>query len=76
MVVISDGVPGVTLGILPRWRADVPLALSGVAHVELGAGARRASRAAAFLTVQPLVGALLGAALIVGDLWMSAAAWP
>jgi drug/metabolite transporter (DMT)-like permease len=160
MIVVTDGVPGVTLSILPRWRGDVLLALSGVAYalysllgrpvltaanatavtarsivwgavamaplaaLEWAAGERpvaslagvagtlylavvitawgyvvwnwalarvEASRAAAFLTVQPVVGALLGAAvlgdpvsaytgvggaLIVVGLWMSAAARP
>jgi drug/metabolite transporter (DMT)-like permease len=160
VIVVTDGVPGVTLSILPRWRGDALLALSGVAYalysvlgrpvlrpentlaitsqsivwgavamaplvaLEWMAGARpmasvsgvagalylavvitaagyvvwnwalarvEASRAAAFLTVQPVVGALLGAALlgdpvsvytgvggglIVAGLWMSAAARP
>jgi drug/metabolite transporter (DMT)-like permease len=160
VVVVTDGIPGVTLSILPRWRGDVLLALSGVAYalysllgrpvlrpentmaitarsivwgavamaplvaLEWSSGARplaslpgvaaalylalvitawgyvvwnwalarvEASRAAAFLTVQPVVGALLGAALlgdpvsgytvvggglIVAGLWISAAARP
>jgi drug/metabolite transporter (DMT)-like permease len=160
ILVVADGIPGVTLRILPRWRGDVLLALSGVAYAlysllgrplltaanatavtarsivwgaiamaplaafEWMAGHRptasvpglagmfylavvitawgyvvwnwalarvEASRAAAFLTVQPVVGALLGAALlgdpvsvytgvggalIVAGLWMSAAARP
>jgi drug/metabolite transporter (DMT)-like permease len=160
VIVVADGIPGVTLTVLPRWRGDVLLALSGVAYglytlwgrpvltadnatsvsarsmvwgaaamaplaaLEWMAGARptlavaglagalylalvitaagyvvwnwalarvEASRAAAFLTVQPAVGALLGAALlgdavsvytglggalIIGGLWMSAAARP
>ena len=156
VVVVTDGIPGLTLSIFPRWRGDVLLALSGIAYalysllgrsvlspdnatavttrsrlwgavamvpavaVEWAAGARpapdgltlagvlylalvitaggyvvwnwalarvEAARAAAFLTVQPVVGALLGAvflgdpasvytalggALIVAGLWMSA----
>ena len=160
LIVVADGIPGVTRSVLPRWRGDVMLALSGVAYavysllgrpvltpansiavtrrsivwgavamaplvaVEWMAGARpvasvpallgtiylaavitalgyvawnwalarvEASRAAAFLTVQPVVGALLGAAalgdpvsvytgagglLIVVGLWLSAAARP
>ncbi|HEY7520440.1 MAG TPA: DMT family transporter [Methylomirabilota bacterium] len=160
LVVVADGIPGVTLNVLPRWRGDVMLALSGVAYgvysllgrpvltttnsnavtarsivwgaaamvplvaVEWLAGARpaasvsavagtlylavvitalgyvawnwalarvEAARAAAFLTVQPIVGALLGAAvlgdpvsvytgvggvLIVIGLWLSAAVRP
>jgi drug/metabolite transporter (DMT)-like permease len=160
VVVVTDGIPGVTLGILPRWRGDVLLALSGVAYalysllgrpvltaanatavtarsivwgavamaplaaLEWTAGERpvasvagvagtlylavvitawgyvvwnwalarvEAARAAAFLAVQPVVGALLGAvllgdpvsaytgvggALIVVGIWMSAAARP
>lgn len=160
VLVVADGIPGVTLSILPRWRGDVLLALSGVAYAlysllgrpvltaanataitarsivwgaaamaplaaaEWIAGERpsaslpglaamlylavvitawgygvwnwalarvEASRVAAFLTVQPVVGALLGAALlgdpvsvytgvggalIVAGLWMSAAARP
>jgi drug/metabolite transporter (DMT)-like permease len=157
VVVVTDGVPGLTVSVFPRWRGDVLLALSGVAYalysligrsvltpetaavvtarsiawgavcmlpavaVEWAAGARpvadalplagvlylglvitaggyvvwnwalarvEAARAAASLTVQPVVGALLGAvllgdpvsgytaaggALIVTGLWMSAA---
>lgn len=160
VLVVADGIPGVTRSILPRWRGDVLLALSGVAYavysllarpvltpansmavtvrsivwgaaamtplvaLEWMAGARprasgpavaatlylaliitawgyvvwnwalarvEASRTAAFLTVQPIVGALLGAvvlgdpvsvytgvggALIVAGLWMSVAARP
>jgi drug/metabolite transporter (DMT)-like permease len=160
LVVVADGIPGVTRDVLPRWRGDVMLALSGIAYavysllgrpvltpansmavtrrsimwgavamaplvaVEWMAGARpiasvsallgtlylavvitalgyvawnwalarvEAARAAAFLTVQPVVGALLGAAvlgdpvsvytgvgglLIVAGLWLSAAARP
>jgi drug/metabolite transporter (DMT)-like permease len=160
LIVVADGVPGLTLHVLPRWRGDIMLALSGVAYgvysllgrpvltpansmavttrsivwgavamaplvaVEWAAGARpiaslpavagvlylavvitavgyvawnwalarvEAARAAAFLTVQPVVGALLGAvvlgdpvsvytgvggALIVVGLWLSAAARP
>ena len=160
VVVIADGIPGVTLSVLPRWRGDVMLALSAVAYavysllgrpvltpansiaitsrsivwgavamaplvaVEWLAGARpvasvpalagtlylavvitalgyiawnwalarmEAARAAPFLTVQPVVGALLGAAvlgdpvsiytglgggLIVVGLWLSATARP
>lgn len=160
LLVVTDGIPGVTLGILPRWRGDLLLVLAGVAYavysllgrpvltasnasvvtarsilwgavamaplvaVEWARGARplagaaglagtlylalvitaggyvawnwalarvEASRAAVFLTVQPVVGALLGAAvlgdpvsaytiaggaLIVAGLWMSAAARP
>jgi drug/metabolite transporter (DMT)-like permease len=160
LIVVADGIPGVTRSVLPRWRGDVMLALSGVAYavysllgrpvltpansiavtrrslvwgavamaplvaVEWMAGARpvasvpallgtiylavvitalgyvawnwalarvEASRAAAFLTVQPVVGALLGAAvlgdpvsvytgvgglLIVAGLWLSAAVRP
>jgi len=159
-VVVADGIPGLTLSLLPRWRGDVLLALSGVAYaaysligrpiltpgnataltarsvvwgavgmaplvaLEWAGGARptasapgiagalylaivitawgyvawnwalarvAASRAAAFLTLQPAVGALLGsaflgepvsvftvvgAALVVAGLWMSAAATP
>jgi drug/metabolite transporter (DMT)-like permease len=159
-VVVADGIPGVTLHLLPRWRGDLLLAVSGVAYavysllgrpvltpqnaaaitarsivwgaaalaplvvLEWASGSRptasvsgvagalylaivitacgyvawnwalarvEASRAAAFLTVQPVVGALLGAlvlgdpvsiytalggALIVAGLWMSAAARP
>ena len=160
LIVVADGIPGVTRSVLPRWRGDVMLALSGVAYavysllgrpvltpansiavtrrslvwgavaraplvsVEWMAGARpvasvpallgtiylavvitalgyvawnwalarvEASRAATFLTGQPVVGALLGAAvlgdpvsvytgagglLIVAGLWLSAAARP
>jgi drug/metabolite transporter (DMT)-like permease len=160
LIVVADGIPGVTRSVLPRWRGDVMLALSGVAYavysllarpvltpansiavtrrsivwgalamaplvaIEWMAGARpvasvpallgtvylavvitalgyvawnwalarvEAARAAAFLTVQPVVGALLGAAvlgdpvsvytgvgglLIVAGLWLSAAARP
>jgi drug/metabolite transporter (DMT)-like permease len=160
LIVVADGIPGVTRSLLPRWRGDVMLALSGVAYavysllarplltpanavavtrrsivwgalamaplvaVEWMAGARpvaslpallgtvylavvitalgyvawnwalarvEAARAAAFLTIQPVVGALLGAAvlgdpvsvytgvgglLIVAGLWLSAAARP
>jgi drug/metabolite transporter (DMT)-like permease len=160
VVVIADGIPGMTLSVLPRWRGDLMLALSAVAYgvysllgrpvltpansiaitsrsivwgatamaplvaVEWLAGARpvasvpalagtlylavvitalgyiawnwalarmEAARAAPFLTVQPVVGALLGAAvlgdpvsiytgigggLIVAGLWLSAAARP
>jgi drug/metabolite transporter (DMT)-like permease len=160
LIVVADGIPGVTLRVLPRWRGDVLLALSGVAYavysllgravltpanatavtarsilwgavamaplvaLEWAAGARpapslpalagalylavvittlgyvawnwalarvEAARAAAFLTVQPVVGAVLGAlvlgdpvsvytalggALIVAGLWLSAAAQP
>jgi drug/metabolite transporter (DMT)-like permease len=158
LIVVADGIPGVTLSLLPRWRGDVMLALSGIAYavysllgrpvltpanstvvtarsivwgavamaplvaIEWMAGARptvsvpavagtlylavvitalgyvawnwalarvEAARAAAFLTVQPVVGALLGAAvlgdpvsaytgvgglLIVVGLWLSVAA--
>jgi drug/metabolite transporter (DMT)-like permease len=160
LIVVADGIPGVTLSVLPRWRGDVMLALSGIAYavysllgrpvltpanataitarsivwgavamaplvaVEWLAGARptasiaalagmlylavvitalgyiawnwalarvEAARAAAFLTVQPVVGAVLGAAvlgdpvsvytgvggvLIAAGLWLSAAARP
>ena len=160
LIVVADGIPGVTLRVLPRWRGDVLLALSGVAYavysllgrpvltpanatavtarsilwgavamaplvaVEWTAGARpaasgtalagalylavvitalgyvawnwalarmEAARAAAYLTVQPVVGAVLGAVvlgdpvsvdtavggvLIVVGLWWSAAAQP
>jgi drug/metabolite transporter (DMT)-like permease len=160
LIVVADGIPGVTRSVLPRWRGDVMLALSGVAYavysllarpvltpansiavtrrsivwgalamaplvaIEWMAGARpvasvpallgtvylavvitalgyvawnwalarvEAARAAAFLTVQPVVGALLGAAvlgdpvsvytgvgglLIVAGLWLSAAVRP
>jgi drug/metabolite transporter (DMT)-like permease len=160
LIVVADGIPGLTLSVLPRWRGDLMLALSGVAYaaysllgrpvltpanatavtarsivwgatamaplvaLEWMAGARptasvsamagtlylavvitalgyvawnwalarlQAARAAAFLTVQPVVGALLGAAvlgdpvsvytgvgggLIVMGLWLSAAARP
>lgn len=160
VLVVADGVPGVTLAVLPRWRGDVLLVLSGVAYAvysllgrpvltpanatavtarsivwgaatlapvaaaEWAAGATpaagvagvagtlylalvitaggyvvwnralariEASRAAAFLTVQPIVGALLGAALlgdpvtpytavggalVVVGLWLAAAARP
>jgi drug/metabolite transporter (DMT)-like permease len=160
LIVVADGIPGVTLSVLPRWRGDVMLALSGIAYavysllgrpvltpanstvvtarsivwgavamaplvaIEWMAGARptvsvpavagtlylavvitalgyvawnwalarvEAARAAAFLTVQPVVGALLGAAvlgdpvsvytgiggfLIVVGLWLSAVAPP
>lgn len=160
LVVVADGIPGVTSSVLPRWRGDLLLALAGVAYavysllgrpvltpvnsmavtarsiawgavamvplvaLEWMAGARpaasisallgtlylavvitavgyvawnwalarvEASRAAAFLTVQPVVGALLGAAvlgdpvsvytgiggvLIVAGLWLSATARP
>ncbi len=160
LLVVADGIPGVTLRVLPRWRGDVLLALSGVAYavysllarpvltpanatavtarsilwggvamaplvaLEWAAGARpapslpalagalylaivitalgyvawnwalarmQAARAAAFLTVQPVVGAVLGAlvlgdpvsmytavggVLIVAGLWLSAAAQP
>jgi len=160
LIVVADGIPGVTRSVLPRWRGDVMLALSGVAYgvysllgrpvltpanssavtvrsmvwgavamvplvaVEWMAGARpvasvsalagtlylalvitalgylawnwalarvEAARAAAFLTVQPVVGALLGAAvlgdpvsiytgiggvMIVAGLWLSAATRP
>jgi drug/metabolite transporter (DMT)-like permease len=160
LIVVADGIPGVTRSLLPRWRGDVMLALSGAAYavysllarpvltpanavavtrrsivwgalamaplvaVEWMAGARpvaslpallgtvylavvitalgyvawnwalarvEAARAAAFLTIQPVVGALLGAAvlgdpvsvytgvgglLIVAGLWLSAAARP
>ena len=154
-LVVLNGVPGVTLDVLPRWRGDILLVLSGVAYasysllgrtvltdtntaaitarsivwgavvmaplaaLEWGAGARpsatgsallgtlylalvitagaylvwnwalarvEAARAAPFLTVQPVVGALLGAivlgepvtrftaiggALVVVGLWMT-----
>jgi drug/metabolite transporter (DMT)-like permease len=154
-LVVLNGVPGVTLDVLPRWRGDILLMLSGVAYaaysllgrtvltdtnaagitarsivwgavvmaplaaLEWGAGARpsatgsavlgtlylaliitagayfvwnwalarvEAARAAPFLTVQPVVGALLGAivlgepvtrftaiggALVVVGLWMT-----
>ena len=160
LVVVADGIPGVTSSLLPRWRGDVLLALSGVAYavysllgrpvltprnatavtarsivwgavalaplvaLEWATGSRpaasvagvggalylaivitawgyvawnwalarvEASRAAAFLTVQPVVGAVLGAlvlgdpvsiytvmggVLIVAGLWMSAAGRP
>ena len=160
LIVVADGIPGVTLRVLPFWRGDVLLALSGVAYavysllgrpvltpanatavtarsilwgavamaplvaIEWTAGARpaasvtalagalylalvitalgyvawnwalarmEAARAAAFLTVQPVVGAVLGAVvlgdpvsvytavggvLIVAGLWLSAAAQP
>jgi drug/metabolite transporter (DMT)-like permease len=160
LIVVADGIPGLTLSVLPRWRGDLLLALSGVAYaaysllgrpvltpansiavttrsivwgaaamaplvaIEWMAGARptasvhalvgtlylavvitalgyvawnwalarvEAARAAAFLTVQPVVGALLGAAvlgdpvsvytgvggvLIVVGLWLSVAARP
>jgi drug/metabolite transporter (DMT)-like permease len=160
LIVVADGIPGVTRHLLPRWRGDLMLALSGVAYAvysllgrpvltpgnsiavtrrsivwgavgmaplvaaEWVAGARpvasapallgtlylaviitalgylawnwalarvEAARAAAFLTVQPIVGALLGAVvlgdpvsvytgagglLIVAGLWLSAAARP
>lgn len=135
VLVVTNGIPGVTLGVLPRWRGDLLLVLAGIAYalysllgrpvltaanataitarsvvwgavamlplvmLEWLAGARptptvaglggvvylavvitawgylvwnwalarvEASRAAAFLTVQPVVGALLGAALL-GD---------
>src|SRR6266478_5331427 len=156
VVVVLNGVPGVTLEILPRWRGDILLILSGIAYasysllgrtvltdtnataitarsivwgmlvtaplaaLEWAAGARpvvtpsavagtlylalvisagaylvwnwalarvEASRAAPFLTVQPVVGALLGAVvlgeavrrftalggvLVVFGLWMTA----
>jgi drug/metabolite transporter (DMT)-like permease len=155
VLVVLNGVPGVTLDVLPRWRGDILLVLSGVAYaaysllgrtvltdtnaaaitarsivwgavvmaplaaLEWGAGARpsattsallgtlylalvitagayvvwnwalarvEAARAAPFLTVQPVVGALLGAmvlgepvsrftviggALVVVGLWMT-----
>lgn len=160
VVVIVDGVPGMTLNVLPRWRGDSLLVLSGVAYAaysllgrpvltaanatavtarsilwgavamaplaalewldgrrpsaepagiaaalylavvitaggyvvwNLALARLEASRTAPFLTVQPVVGALLGAALlgdpvsvytgiggalIVGGLWMSATARP
>ncbi|HXU91960.1 MAG TPA: EamA family transporter [Methylomirabilota bacterium] len=160
LIVVADGIPGVTLRVLPRWRGDVLLAAAGVAYavysllgrpvltpsnttavtarsilsgavamaplvvLEWAAGVRptpsvaalagvlylgvvitalgylawnwalartEAARAAAFLTVQPVVGAVLGAGLlgdpvsvytavggvlIVAGLWMSAAAQP
>ena len=160
LIVVADGIPGLTASVLPRWRGDLMLALSGVAYavysllgrpvltptnstavtarsivwgavamvplaaLEWQAGARpvasasalvgtvylavvitalgyvawnwalarvEAARAAAFLTVQPVVGALLGAAvlgdpvsvytaiggvLIAAGLWLSAAARP
>ena len=132
-LVVLNGVPGVTLDVLPRWRGDILLVLSGVAYasysllgrtvltdtntaaitarsivwgavvmaplaaLEWGAGARpsatgsallgtlylalvitagaylvwnwalarvEAARAAPFLTVQPVVGALLGAVVL------------
>jgi drug/metabolite transporter (DMT)-like permease len=135
VLVVLNGVPGVTLGILPRWRGDILLILSGVAYasysllgrtvltetnaaaitarsivwgmlvmaplaaLEWAGGARpvltpsavagtlylalvitagaylvwnwalarvEAARAAPFLTVQPVVGALLGA-LVLGE---------
>jgi drug/metabolite transporter (DMT)-like permease len=135
MLVVLNGVPGVTLEIFPRWRGDVLLILSGVAYasyslfgrtvltetnataitarsivwgalvmaplaaLEWAAGARptvtpsaiigtlylalvitagaylvwnwalarvEAARAAPFLTVQPVVGALLGA-FVLGE---------
>src|SRR5438874_584755 len=134
-LVVLNGVPGVTLDVLPRWRGDILLVLSGVAYasysllgrtvltdtntaaitarsivwgavvmaplaaLEWGAGARpsatgsallgtlylalvitagaylvwnwalarvEAARAAPFLTVQPVVGALLGA-IVLGE---------
>src|SRR5437870_8976839 len=133
VLVVLNGVPGVTLEILPRWRGDILLILSGIAYasysllgrtvltdtnataitarsivwgmlvtaplaaLEWAAGARpvvtpsavagtlylalvisagaylvwnwalarvEASRAAPFLTVQPVVGALLGAVVL------------
>ena len=154
-LVVLNGLPGATLDVLPRWRGDILLVLSGVAYasysllgrtvltdtntaaitgrsivwgavvmaplaaLEWGAGARpsatgsallgtlylalvitagaylvwnwalarvEAARAAPFLTVQPVVGALLGAivlgepvtrftaiggALVVVGLWMT-----
>jgi drug/metabolite transporter (DMT)-like permease len=135
LVVVFDGIPGVTGRVLPHWRGDLLLILSGLAYasysllgrtiltaanatavtarsivwgtvvmaplaaLEWAAGARpvptplavagtlylavvitaggyllwnvglarmEASRAAAFLTVQPVVGALLGA-LVLGE---------
>ena len=135
VLVVLNGVPGVTLDVLPRWRGDVLLMLSGIAYasysligrtvlndtnatavtarsigwgavvmaplaaLEWGAGARpsmttsamlgtvylavvisagaylvwnwalarvEASRAAPFLTIQPVVGAVLGA-IVLGD---------
>jgi|SRR5690349_2749877 len=155
VLVVLNGVPGVTLEIFPRWRGDVLLVLSGVAYasysllgrtvltdsnaaaitarsivwgaivmvplaaLEWAAGARpiatpsailgtlylafvitagaylvwnwalarvEAARAAPFLTIQPVVGALLGAvvlgepvtrftaiggSLVVAGLWMT-----
>jgi drug/metabolite transporter (DMT)-like permease len=134
-LVVADGIPGLTRALLPRWRGDLLLALSGIAFAaysllgrpvlvatnatavtarsilwgavamtplvaaEWAVGARpiaspagvagtlylalvitaggyvawnwalarvEAARAAAFLTVQPVVGALLGAA-VLGD---------
>jgi drug/metabolite transporter (DMT)-like permease len=160
LMVVADGIPGLTVDVLPRWRGDVLLALSGVAYaaysllarplltprnatavtlrsivwgavgmaplvaLEWAGGARptasasgiasalylavvitaagyvawnwalarvAASRAASFLTIQPAVGAVLGAALlgdpvsvftgigaalIIAGLWISAAARP
>jgi len=32
LVVVADGIPGVTRHLLPRWRGDLMLALSGVAY--------------------------------------------
>jgi drug/metabolite transporter (DMT)-like permease len=46
VIVVTDGIPGVTLRILPRWRGDVLLALSGVAYALYSLLGRRVLTAA------------------------------
>ncbi len=75
VVVVVNGIPGVTEQLVPHWSGDLVLVLAGVAYatysLALGYVAWNwalarvpAPRAAIFLNIQPIVGALLGAALL------------
>jgi drug/metabolite transporter (DMT)-like permease len=61
VLVVLDGVPGVTLEILPRWRGDIVLVLSGVAYAAyslLGRTVLTGGNAAAITTRSIIWGAL------------------
>src|SRR5919108_4862002 len=61
VLVVLDGVPGVTLEVLPRWRGDVLLVLSGVAYAAyslLGRTVLTGGNAAAITTRSIIWGAL------------------
>jgi drug/metabolite transporter (DMT)-like permease len=61
VLVVLDGVPGVTLEILPRWRGDILLVLAGVAYAAyslLGRTVLTGGNAAAITTRSIIWGAL------------------